>query len=92
MNGKQRIAEQSRIWLWEAFISLLQEKDYEVITISEIADRAQLSRRTFYRSFKSKEALVDYYCDHQIDRYFNLLRTQPALSIKQILVLFLIPG
>lgn len=74
MNGKQKIAEQSRTWLWEGFVRLLHQQSYQDITISAIAAEAQLSRRTFYRSFKCKSDLVDYYCHDAIDRYLRRLK------------------
>ncbi|KRL37027.1 TetR/AcrR family transcriptional regulator [Liquorilactobacillus uvarum] len=74
MNGKQRMAEQSRLWLWEALVRLLQQQSYQDITISAIANEAQLARRTFYRSFKSKDDLVDYYCRSAINRYLKKLK------------------
>ncbi|WP_420805506.1 TetR family transcriptional regulator [Liquorilactobacillus aquaticus] len=36
-----------------------------------MAAEAQLARRTFYRSFKSKDNLVDYYCHNTINRYLK---------------------
>ena len=47
MTGKERIAEQSRQWLWESFLDLLKQTDYAQITISKIAQHAELDRRTF---------------------------------------------
>ncbi|MFT8323806.1 TetR/AcrR family transcriptional regulator [Oenococcus sicerae] len=80
MNGKQRLAEQSRRWFWEAFVALLEEKNYQEISISEIAARAQLARRTFYRSFKSKEDLLDYYCHGKIAEYLDSLKESEKTS------------
>ena len=51
-------AARSRQWLTAALWALMQEKPFARITISEIAERAQLSRRTFYRNFSSKEELL----------------------------------
>ncbi|MBZ9693497.1 TetR/AcrR family transcriptional regulator [Clostridium sp. M14] len=53
-----RIAEQSKKWLIEALFDLMEEKPYSTITVKEISDKAQLSRRTFYRNFKVKEDLL----------------------------------
>lgn len=73
MTGKERIAEQSRQWLWAAFLELLADKDYTKITISEIAQQAQLDRRTFYRSFKDKQDLIDWYMHHTLAAYRTML-------------------
>ena len=41
------LAEQSRKWLTEALLTLMKEKDYSEITVTEIAERALLSRSNF---------------------------------------------
>ena len=51
-------ARRSREWLLEALISLMGEKDYGQITISELAKRADLDRRTFYRHYGSKDQII----------------------------------
>lgn len=52
--------EQSRRWIAEALLQILEEKPYQEITISEVAARADLSRRTFYRHFETLDDVVDY--------------------------------
>ena len=52
--------EQSRRWIAEALLQILEEKPYHEITISEVAARADLSRRTFYRHFETLDDVVDY--------------------------------
>ncbi|MFT9269741.1 MAG: TetR/AcrR family transcriptional regulator [Liquorilactobacillus nagelii] len=90
MNGKQQIAEQSRQWFWQAFIDLLRENDYEKITVGKIAERAQLDRRTFYRSFKGKSSLINWYFQKMLNQYHEFLYQQPQpLSVKKGLTLFL---
>lgn len=45
----------------DALIALLYEKQIGLITITELCDKAQVSRRTFYRHFIDKNGVVDYY-------------------------------
>ena len=52
--------EQSRRWIAEALLQILEEKPYNEITISEVATRADLSRRTFYRHFETLDDVIDY--------------------------------
>lgn len=52
--------EQSRRWIAEALLQILEEKPFREITISEVAARADLSRRTFYRHFETLNDVVDY--------------------------------
>lgn len=60
MNGHEKIKNQSRKWLSDSLLELMQKRNYGDITIGQIAEHAGLSRRTFYRSFKSKEEVMDY--------------------------------
>lgn len=81
MNGKQRMVEQSKQWLSEALIELMKTKDYQDISITEIAQKAELSRKTFYHSFKNKEAVINYLCDQLFDQYFQkLVKQEPQIG------------
>ena len=55
MNGKQRMARQSKQWLVDALVTLMKDETIEDISITEIVQTADLSRRTFYRAFKTKD-------------------------------------
>ena len=46
MNGKQRMAEQSKQWLCDALINLMTKENFQDISITEIAQTAELSRKT----------------------------------------------
>ena len=48
----------TRKLLWEALISLIEEKDYSEITIQDIADRANVNRVTFYLHYRDKQDLL----------------------------------
>lgn len=61
MDGHERQKEQSRRMIEEALFSIMREKEYAQITISEIAGRADVARRTFYRLYDSREAVLDGY-------------------------------
>ncbi|MFT8555748.1 TetR/AcrR family transcriptional regulator [Liquorilactobacillus hordei] len=76
MSGKERMVEQSKQWLSESLIELMKSEDFQDISITEIAQQAELSRKTFYHSFKNKEALVNYFCDNLFDSYFQRLMKQ----------------
>lgn len=90
MNGQERLAEQSRAWLTEALFVLLQQENYNEITVKKIAEQAQLSRRTFYRSFKNKDELLNYYSDQLIQKYLNQLKNLKIqkMNFEQVLTVF----
>ena len=58
-NGK--IAEQSRERFAKALLAIMQQYDFQEITVTQLSQEADLSRKTFYRLFKSKEELLNFY-------------------------------
>lgn len=48
----------TREWTFEALTKLLEVKKYEDIKISEIINKAGISRATFYRNFSSKDDII----------------------------------
>ncbi|ANY69196.1 TetR family transcriptional regulator [Paenibacillus sp. BIHB 4019] len=54
---------QTRQSLINAFINLVNEKDFEKITIADLTKGAQVNRATFYAHFNDKYELLDYIVD-----------------------------
>ena len=55
------IAVRSKHMLIEALLDLMEEKPFKDISISELTAKADLSRRTFYRLFETKEDILLYH-------------------------------
>lgn len=53
-----RRVRRTRRMLSEALLALIQEKDYESITIQDITEKADVHRATFYLHFTTKEELL----------------------------------
>lgn len=66
-----RRARRSRQAMLNALMALLNEKEYNAITIAEIADRADVSRPTFYLHFKSKDELLLSFLDGVFDQFYT---------------------
>ncbi len=81
-----RIAEQSKKWLTEALFDLMKEKPYSIITVKEISDKAQLSRRTFYRNFKVKEDLLSKYTNYLFEDYIESIKEITDFSFNSTLI------
>ncbi|HEM3472027.1 TPA: TetR/AcrR family transcriptional regulator [Streptococcus suis] len=45
-------------YIQEALLQLIQQKAYDKITITDIANRAGVTRISFYRNFDSKDAIL----------------------------------
>lgn len=70
------IAIQSQEWLINALLALMEEKAFKKISITEIAAKADLSRRTFYRIFGTKEDVLICYTDKLYGEFLQLLEQQ----------------
>lgn len=53
----------------EAFLKLLEKDIFEDITISQICLEAEVGRKTFYRNFKYKTDIIEYYIDKMYRRH-----------------------
>ena len=78
MTHQEKQKEQSRKWIADAFFSLLKKKDYNAITVSEIAKKADLSRRTFYRAFDCKQDIITYMFERIFPDYISAVNELPA--------------
>lgn len=80
INEKQPTAK----WIIEALFRLLERHDYASITVQNIADEAKIGRRTFYRYFSSKDAVLVYTIQlymSQLGEYFKKNLTDHAEDI-----------
>ena len=79
-NKKQvnRQAVRSRRMLQEALVELLREKPYQKISITDITERADLARPTFYAHFDTKDDLLLSYVDDIFDQLFSELQSHAA--------------
>lgn len=71
-------------YIQEALMQLIQQKEYDKITITDIAKRAGVTRISFYRNFDSKDAILklaletafqDYQSEHGTDLSFSSIFT-----------------
>jgi AcrR family transcriptional regulator len=62
-NDKRSI--QTSKFIYNALSSLLEEKKYEDIKITEVIDRSQVSRATFYRNYDSLDDILRYELDQK---------------------------
>jgi AcrR family transcriptional regulator len=78
MGLRERKKERTRRDLQRAAIDLFAEKGYDHVTVADIADRAEISPRTFYRYYKSKDDLVLAPLQGFLDAYREVLAERPA--------------
>ena len=64
-----RRSQRTRHLLGEALVALIREKDYSTITVSDIINRANVGRSTFYAHYRDKDDLFV----GELDRVIELL-------------------
>ena len=57
-DKNDRRSQRTRRLLSEALVQLIQEKDYSTITVSDIIERANVGRSTFYAHYPTKDDLL----------------------------------
>ncbi|QBO36858.1 TetR/AcrR family transcriptional regulator [Periweissella cryptocerci] len=85
MDGSAQ-GELSKDWIIKALLSLMQEKEYQAIKVTEIAKRAGIARLTFYRHFATKEDVLRERSRQLFAAYQADIDNAPAsLSLEQII-------
>lgn len=79
-KSNSRLAQQSKEWFSEALLRLMEHKKFEDITIKELAEKAGLDRKTFYRNFDAKEDILNLYLDHACQDYISNLKKESVLT------------
>lgn len=69
-----RSAVRSRRLIRQAFLELLMEKNFEKITITDIVNRADLNRSTFYAHYPDIHGVVEEIQDEIENRNMELIR------------------
>ena len=80
MLQKNPIAVRSKQMITNALLELMETKSYTKITISEIVDKAQVVRKTFYRNFTSKDEVLDEYVEILFSQYIEQLSNQTPFT------------
>jgi AcrR family transcriptional regulator len=66
--------DQTHEWFQEALAQLLQQMPYQQITVSALANRAGLSRRTFYRHYVSIDQLLEELLGAEVAQLFKAIQ------------------
>jgi len=84
-----RSAVRSRRLIREAFEELLKEKPFEKITVTDIVNRADINRSTFYAHYPDVKGLVNEIMNKAIDDSIQIIENMSILDIFRDPSLFL---
>lgn len=87
-HKQEKQKEQSKKWLCDALIMLMKNNSFQDITITQICQEADLSRRTFYRLFSSKESLIVYHIQMLCESYSHLFDCESDRRLPNVSFLF----
>lgn len=79
MNPSSR---RSRRWITKALLELMMAKPYQKISITEIAEEADVVRRTFYRNFESKEDVIKTYIESIFKGFIESVKENDQIDNK----------
>ncbi len=74
MKAEYRSAVRSRKMIREAFLELLKEKDIHKITVTDIVNKADLNRSTFYAHYMDVRAITEEMENEVIDKMIEILK------------------
>lgn len=98
MNKSESKYFNTAIKMDEAFISLLEKKDFEYITIKEVCEHAGVNRSTFYLHYETTRDLLSEALEYINFRFRGYFKTDAAATIDKIKngsldeVIFITPG
>lgn len=72
--------------IYDALMSLMETKELHALTITEIANRAGVSRMAYYRNFESKVDILLSYVDDLFLSYINDLKTSRDFSFQSFIM------
>lgn len=70
---KDRRIEKTQKSIRDAIINLIEEKDVSQITVKELAERANINRKTFYMHYSSIENVFDKIENEIIEKLLHIL-------------------
>lgn len=79
-------SERSKQWLADSLLILIKDTPYHQISITDITEKAGLSRLTFYRNFESKEDILQFHFNRVFSTYIASVQSD-ELDLEQALVL-----
>lgn len=80
------IAQRSQRAIADAFLSLIRERDFEEISVTEICKRADVVRKTFYNRFPTKDALVRFLIEDFTGGLESMVDLT-QMSVKEMLII-----
>ena len=76
-----RSAIRSRRFIRQAFMEMLREKSFEKITVTDIVNRADINRSTFYAHYADVRALMEEIQNEFVERALSVVKEMDFLEL-----------
>lgn len=83
MNENDSRVIKTKLNIHHAFIKLFSKKSFEDISVKEIADVAQVSRKTFYLHYLDKYDLLDRLVSLKLDKLEEICEKKKELGVQE---------
>jgi AcrR family transcriptional regulator len=70
VNSQNQLIRES---IFTALMILMERKSFNKITITEIVNKAGVSRMSYYRNYCSKEDIINQYFDEVLEEYMEVI-------------------
>lgn len=84
INLEIKESNETKKWIMEALLTLLEKKEYQDITIAKIADKAGLGRRTFYRYFQTKDQVMREIAQNLMNEFADTILKNHASNLETV--------
>jgi AcrR family transcriptional regulator len=83
-RNQDRRGQRTRHLLSAAFVQLMREKGYSAITVSDLIERANIGRSTFYSHYRDKDDLFVHELDRVIEVLSSGIQNQEEMPFFQV--------
>ncbi|MBF6455584.1 TetR/AcrR family transcriptional regulator [Nocardia cyriacigeorgica] len=87
-ESPDRRVRRTRDLLHRALIELMIERGYERVTVTDVIDRADVGRSTFYAHYRDKDDLLVVSCTEFLRREIARVRAVPGSPLAPLRVMF----
>ena len=67
--------------IFTSLMILMEKKNFQEISITDITNKAGVSRMAYYRNYKSKEDIITNYLDELFEEYLNEITKYEKINV-----------
>lgn len=84
MNKSESKYFNTAVKMDQAFLALLERKDFSYITVKEICEKAEVHRSTFYLHYETLEDLLSESMEYMNEQFLSYMKQDPSAFVTRI--------